>query len=178
MSTAPRADAEQIPLSARRHAVSALVRAPSIPPRRKDSLMTETKRVAVVLRRGMKQSEFRNVEEQLDMHNLTCLPVLAGQRRMTVADTPVCGFIVTGGDMDPSHAERELIMGTVRETLDRDIPVVAMSEAVPLVLEAAGVKGAVAKGRGVLLHRDSIRVLETGRELADAVKLMAKSAAR
>jgi hypothetical protein len=55
---------------------------------------------------------------------------------------------------------------------------VAMSEAVPLVLEAAGVKGAVAKGRSVILHRHDVRVLETGRELADAVKLMAKSAAR
>ena len=178
MPTEARADAERVPLSARRHAVSALVRAPSIPPRRKDSLVTETKRVAVVLRRGMKQTEFRNVEEQLDMHNLTCLPVLAGQRRMTVSDTPVCGFIVTGGDMDPSHAERELIMSTVRETLDRDIPVVALSEAVPLVLEAAGVHGAVAKGRGVMLRRDDVRVLETARELADAIKMMAKSAAR
>jgi len=178
MSTAPRADAEQIPLSARRHAVSVLVRAPSIPPRRKDSLMTETKRVAVVLRRGMKQSEFRHVEEQLDLYNLTCLPVLAGQRRMTVADTPVCGFIVTGGDMDPSHAERDLILTTVRETLDRDIPVMAMTDAVALVLEAAGVQGAVAEGRSVLLHRNTVRVLDTSREIEDGVKLMAKSAAR
>ncbi len=178
MSTAPRADAERAPLSARRHAVSALVRAPSIPPRRKDSLMSETKRVAVVLRRGMKQSEFRHVEEQLDMHNLTCLPVLAGQRRMTVSDTPVCGFIVTGGDMDPSHAERDLIMATVRETLEREIPVVAMSEAVPLVLEAAGVHGAVAEGRSVMLQQDNVRVLNSARELADAVKLMAKAPAR
>ena len=178
MSTAPRADAEQVPLSARRHAVSALVRAPSIPPRRKDSLMTETKRVAVVLRRGMKQSEFRHVEEQLDLHNLTCLPVLAGQRRMTVSDTPVCGFIVTGGDMDPSHAERDLILATVRETLEREIPVVAMSDAVPLVLEAAGVKGAVAAGRGVLLQKDTVRVLETTRGIGEAVKIMSKLAAR
>jgi len=178
MSTAPRADAERAPLSARRHAVSALVRAPSIPPRRKDSLMTETKRVAVVLRRGMKQSEFRHVEEQLDEHHLTCLPVLAGQRRMTVADTPVCGFIVTGGDMDPSHAERDLIQSTVRETLERDIPVMAMSDAVPLVLDAAGVRGAVAEGRSVLLHKDNVRVLESARGIAEAVKLMAKSAAR
>ena len=172
------ADAEQAPLSARRRAVASLVRAPSIPPRRKDSLMTETKRVAVVLRRGMKQSEFRHVEEELDMHHLTCLPVLAGQRRMTVSDTPVCGFIVTGGDMDPSHAERDLIMSTVRETMDRDIPVVAMSEAVPLVLEAAGVKGAVAGGRSVMLTRDNVRVLETHRGIGEAVKLMSKSSAR
>lgn len=178
MSTAPRADAEQAPLSARRRAVASLVRAPSIPPRRKDSLMTETKRVAVVLRRGMKQSEFRQVEEHLGEFNLTCLPVLAGQRRMTVADTPVCGFIVTGGDMDPSHAERDLILGTVRETLDRDIPVMAMSEAVPLVLEAAGVRGAVAQGRSVLLHGEEVRVLESARGIGEAVKLMAKSAAR
>jgi len=178
MSTAQRADAEQIPLSARRHAVSALVRAPSIPPRRKDSLMSETKRVAVVLRRGMKQSEFRHVEEELDLHNLTCLPVLAGQRRMTVSDTPVCGFIVTGGDMDPSHAERDLILSTVRETMDREIPVVAMSDAVPLVLEAAGVRGAVAGGRSVMLHQGGVRVLETHRGIGEAVKLMAKAPSR
>ncbi len=178
MSTAPRADFEQAPMSARRHSVAALVRAPSIPPRRKDSLQTETKRVAVVLRRGMKQSEFRHVEEQLDLHNLTCLPVLAGQRRMTVSDTPVCGFIVTGGDMDPSHAERDLIMATVRETMERDIPVMAMTDAVSLVLEAAGVQGAVVEGRSVLLHRETVRVLDSKREIGDAVKLMAKSAAR
>lgn len=175
--TALRADAEQAPLSARRRAVASLVRAPSIPPRRKDSLQTETKRVAVVLRRGMKQSEFRHVEEQLDVHNLTCLPVLAGQRRMTVSDTPVCGFIVTGGDMDPTHAERDLIVSAVAETMERGVPVVALSEAVALVLEAAGVHGAVADGRAVLLH-DGVRVLESAREIEDAVKLMAKSPAR
>jgi hypothetical protein len=140
--------------------------------------MAETKRVAVVLRRGMKQSEFRHIEEQLDAHNLICLPVLAGQRRMTVTDTPVCGFIVTGGDMDPSHAERDLIAATVRETIDRDIPVVGMSDAVPLVLEAAGVQGAVAPGHSVLLHQEGVRVLESTRDIGDAVKLMAKAPAR
>jgi hypothetical protein len=40
------------------------------------------------------------------------------------------------------------------------------------------VKGAVAAGRSVMLHAQSVRLLETSRELADAVKLMAKSAAR
>lgn len=178
MSSTSRADAESAPLSARRRAVASLARAPSIPPRRKDSIQTEIKRAAVVLRRGMKQTEFRHVEEQLDLYNLTCLPVLAGQRRMTVSDTPVCGFIVTGGDMDPSHAERDLIMSSVRETMDRGIAVLALSEAVPLVLEAAGVEGAVADGCSVLLQDENVRVLEKGSQIEDAIKLMAKSAAR
>jgi hypothetical protein len=178
MSSTYRADEERSPISAQRRAVASLVRAPSIPPRRKDSIQTEIKRAAVVLRRGMKQTEFRHVEEQLDLYNLTCLPVLAGQRRMTVSDTPVCGFIVTGGDMDPSHAERDLIMTSVRETMDRGVPVLAMSEAVPLVLEAAGVEGAVAEGCAVLLQDAGVRVLEKGAAINDAIKLMAKGAAR
>ncbi len=125
----------------------------------------------------MKQTEFRQIEAQLDVHALTCLPVLAGQRRMTVAETPVCGFIVTGGDMDPSHAERDMIAEGVRDTLERKIPVLALSDAVSIVLEAAGVQGAVAEGRAVLIH-DGVRVLETAKEVDDAIKLMAKSGPR
>ena len=178
MPSTNRADVEEEPLSARRRAVASLVSAPSIPPSRKDSIQTEIKRAAVVLRRGMKQTEFRHIEGQLDLYNLTCLPVLAGQRRMTISDTQVCGLIVTGGDMDPSHAERDLIMSAVAETLERGVPVMALSDAVPLVLEAAGVEGAVADGCAVLLQDGGVRVLEKDRQIDDAIKQMSKAPAR
>jgi hypothetical protein len=177
MSTHMRADAEEVSTTARRRAVAALVRAPRIPQRRRETTPETIKRAAVVLRRGMKQSEFRQIEAQLDAHDLTCLPVLAGQRRMAVSETPVCGFIITGGDMDPSNAERELIGDAVRDTIERDVPVLAMSEAVGMVLDAAGVQGAVAGGRAILLHK-GVRVLESAKDVDDAIKFMAKSPAR
>ncbi len=174
MTTATRADAEQLPLSVRRRSAASLASVPKIPPRRRETAPGTQKRAAVVLRRGMKQNEFRRIEEQLDIHSLTSFAVLPGQRRMVMADTPVCGLIVTGGDMDPSHAERDLIVEAVQDTMARAMPVIAMSDAVSLVLEAAGVKGVVAEGRGVMLHGDNVRVLESAKELDEAIKLMAK----
>lgn len=169
MSTVARAEADHSPFSIRR-----LTSVPKIPPRRRETAPGTQKRAAVVLRRGMRQSEFRHIESQLDLHDLTSFAVLPGQRRMVMADTPVCGLIVTGGDMDPTHAERELILEAVRDTMARGMPVIAMSDVVALVLEAANVKGVVAEGRSVMLHGESARVLENAKEVDEAIKLMAK----
>jgi len=174
MTSATRADAVQLSISAHRRSAASLASVPKIPPRRRETAPGTQKRAAVVLRRGMKQSEFRHIEEQLDLHNLTSFAVLPGQRRMVMADTPVCGLIVTGGDMDPSHAERDLIVEAVQDTRARGMPVIAMSDAVGLVLEAAGVKGVVAEGRSVMLHGETVRVLESAKEVDEAIKLMAK----
>jgi len=158
----------------RRRSATSLARAPSIPQRRRAEISAATaKRVAVVLRRGMRQSEFRSVEQHLSAHDLVCAPILAGQRKAS-AEGAVCGLIITGGDMEPSNVERDLIATAVAQMLERGAPVLAMSEAVPHVVEAAGGVYAGNAPLGVLVH-GGVQLLETPKDVEDAFKLMAKS---
>jgi len=176
MKTASSAGADAVSQS--RRAVAALVRAPKIPQRKSATAPGVNKRAAVVLRRGMKPLEFRQVEAQLDALQLTCLPVLPGQRKANIADTPVCGLIVTGGDMEPSPMERQMIEAVVLDMLDRKAPVLAMSDAASMVLEAAGLDAAAGEACAVLVHDGGVRVLSTPRQVDDAIKLIAKAPAR
>jgi hypothetical protein len=170
MSTADAADAI---LHARR-SVASLVRVPSIPRRNQREIsQANAKRQAIVLRRGMKQSEFRHDEAQMDVHSLISLPVLAAQRRGPSVDTPVCGVVITGGDMMPSPAEREMIQDTVRNARERGVPVLALSDAATLALEAAGMVGGVAADHAVLIG-DEVRVLSSRREIEDAIKQISR----
>jgi len=170
MSTADAAD----PSIRARKGIAALTRAPAIPRRNQREIsQANAKRLAIVLRRGMKQSEFRHVESQMDMHSLISLPVLAAQRRGAGVEAPVCGVVITGGDMMPSPAERELIQDTVRHARERGVAVLALSDAATLALEAAGMVGGVAAGHAVLIA-DDVRVLSTRREIEDAIKQISK----
>lgn len=175
MPTATRADAEQLPASkARRRAAAALARPPSIPLRRpKDITTREMKRAAVILRRGMRQSEFRHVETELAEHDLICLPVLAGQRKTAAPETPACGLIITGGDMKPTWDERDVITASVSEMLERGAPILAMSDAAELALEAAGEEAAPSATHGVLIHK-GVRALKSQKDVSDAIKFMSK----
>lgn len=170
MSTADAAD----PSLRARKGIAALARAPSIPRRnQREITQANAKRLAIVLRRGMKQSEFRHVESQMDAHALVSLPVLAAQRRGAGVEAPVCGVVITGGDMMPSPAERELIQETVRHARERDVPVLALSDAASLALEAAGIVGGVAADHAVLIGAD-VKVLSSRREIEDAIKQIAR----
>lgn len=167
------ADAAKASLHAR-HSVASLARAPAIPRRNQREIsQANAKRLAIVLRRGMKQSEFRHVEAQMDAHSLISLPVLAAQRRGPGVEAPVCGVVITGGDMMPSPAERELIQDTVRHARERGVTVLALSDAATLALEAAGFVGGVAADHAVLIG-DEVRVLSTRREIEDAIKQMSR----
>ncbi|HRP10763.1 MAG TPA: hypothetical protein PLK37_07010 [Terricaulis sp.] len=157
-----------------RAGISALARAPSIPRRNQREIsQANAKRLAIVLRRGMKQSEFRSIEALMDAHTLVSLPVLASQRRGPSIETPVCGVVITGGDMMPSPQERELIQDTVRHARERSVPVLALSDAATLALEAAGMVGGVAADHAVLIG-DEVRVLSTRREIEDAIKQISR----
>lgn len=156
-----------------RRALAALTRAPTIPVRKTRLAPIAAKRAAVVLRRGMRPLEFRRIEEALEAQSLTCVPVIVGQRRNTLADTPVCGLIVTGGDLEPSAAERDMILDSVSDMLARGAPVIALSNAIELVAEAAAVdqrpKG---EAHGMLVH-DGVRFLDSAPQLNAAIKKMA-----
>ncbi len=170
MSTADAAD----PMLRARKGISALTRAPAIPRRnQREIAQANAKRLAIVLRRGMKQSEFRHVEAQMDEHSLVSLPVLAAQRRGASVESPVCGVVITGGDMMPSPQERELILDTVRHARERDVPVLALSDAASLALEAAGIVGGVAQDHSVLIGEE-VRVLSSRREIEEAIKQIAR----
>ena len=173
MATATDAGAEISTLT-RRRAAASLARAPHIP-RRKNAIESPvTKRAAVVLRRGMRPLEFRQVEQQMDALNLVSLPVLPGQRKMHITETPVCGLVVTGSDIDPSPVEREMIEQAVRHVRGNGGPVLAFSDAVGLVLEAAGLPPLKSKAAAVLIH-DGAHALTTPAQIENAMKLISKS---
>lgn len=172
MSTADAADS----MIRARTGISALTRAPAIPRRnQREIAQANAKRLAIVLRRGMKQAEFRHIESLMDQHTLVSLPVLAAQRRGPGLESPVCGVVITGGDMMPSPAERDLIQDTVRHARSRDVPVLALSDAAALALEAAGVTGGVAADHAVYIAApDDVRVLSTQREIEDIIKQISR----
>jgi hypothetical protein len=163
--------------ASRRNSVAVLARAPRIPRRKSTEEPGVNKRAAVVLRRGMRPLEFRQVEEQIEKLGLTSLPVLPGQRKMHIADTAVCGLIVTGSDVEPSYPEREMIEEAVRTVLERGGPVVAFSDAAEMVLTAAGLDALEGPALAVLVHNKTARALTTQKQVEDAMKQMAKSPA-
>jgi len=171
------ADGGDTPFTARR-SVAALTRVPSIPRRnQREAMQGVQKRAAIVLRRGMKQTEFRHVEAQLAKHMLTSLPVLVAQKRGAVADTPVCGLIVTGGDMAPTQAEHDMILDAVRVVRERDLPVLALSDAAALACEALNIDLQEGGALALLIDGD-VRPLTTQREIDDAIKLIARAPQR
>lgn len=174
----PAAPAAAPAMSRARRAAAALARAPSIPVRKpRDHSAAATKRAAIVLRRGMKPTEFRHLESQFEAHELGSLPVVVAQKRGTVAETPVCGLVVTGGDMQPTHAEREMILDAVRVVRERGLPVLALSDAAALACEALGLD--LAEGGALALFIDAeARPLKTQREIDEAIKFIARAPQR
>jgi len=151
-----------------------LARVPSVPRRRVVQPVSH-KRAAVVLRRGMRPLEFRQVEEQMELLGLVSLPVLPGQRKMHVTSTPVCGLIVTGSAFEASLIERAMIEEAVRHAHSVGAPILALSDAAPLVLDALDMKLAeAAPGVGLLVHTED-QVIATSAHIGRALKVMAKS---
>jgi hypothetical protein len=123
----------------------------------------------------MRPLEFRQIEQQMEALNLVSLPVLPGQRKMHVTETPVCGLIITGSDLDPANIERNMIETAVRHVLDRGGPVLAFSDAASLVLDAAGLPAMKGEATAVLVHESGATALTTASQIENAMKLMAKS---
>jgi hypothetical protein len=123
----------------------------------------------------MRPLEFRQVEEQMERLGLVSLPVLPGQRKMQVTSTPVCGLIVTGSDFEASLIERAMIEEAVRHAHSAGAPILALSDAARLVLDALDMKPLeTAPGAGLLVHTD-VQAIMTPAHIGQALKLMATS---
>jgi hypothetical protein len=130
------------------------------------------KHAAVVLRRGMRREEFNDVEAQLQAHNVRWT---AAPARSVIASKPgpaICGLVVTGADASPTAREHEAIAATVGDCVARGVPILALSDAVDLVLDAAGLEAAPEEHRGILLC-NGVQILETGDDITGAVEQMA-----
>ncbi len=157
---------------------SAFARALRIAPgkRSKADIVRSAKRAAIVLRRGMRQLEFRRVEQRLDRNNLTSLPIVVGARSAIIPET-LCGLIVTGSSAVSHPEERANLATIIRDAVDRDVPVLAMSDSAPLALAAAGLPTDSPQGSAVLID-GSVTMLSSRREIDSAIDTMAGSASR
>lgn len=139
----------------------------------------EGKRAAVVLRAGMRQAEFRRIEARMMSHQLASLPIIVGgnARAGAVPEALLCGVIVTGSEGLTRADERAGVVEIVREALKRKAPVLALSDAVELAMEAAGKAAPTDAHLGVLIDGD-VRLLATRADIDRAIDAMAASTPR
>ncbi len=136
----------------------------------------EAKRAAVILRRGMRQSEFRLLGAEFGARALTITPVLAGPNGDREAKRPdLCGLVVTGADGMPSPSELHTIDRAVRDMVARKLPVLALTEAVEPVLRAAGYAPAEEGVLAALIVNGELTLCRTQKELGAAIDVIAKT---
>lgn len=157
---------------------SALARDLRVAPgkRSKADIVRNAKRAAIVLRRGMRQPEFRRVEQRLDRNNLTSLPIVVGTKHATIPET-LCGLIVTGSSAVSHPDERACLSTIIRDAVEREVPVLAMSDAAPLALAATGF-GCDGQNASAVLIDGSVTLLSNRREVDRAIDTMAGLASR
>ena len=157
---------------------SALARTMRIAPtkRTRTDANREAKRAAVVLRRGMRQTEFRRLEMSMDRNNMSTLPIVVGNKKADVPET-VCGLIVTGSSAVAHPDERLCLAEIVRTAIDRQLPVLAMSDAAPLVLGVSGLDQVDDRHSAVLISGE-VRLLKSRRDIDQAIDMMAASPTR
>jgi hypothetical protein len=125
----------------------------------------------------MKQEEYHAVERKLKANKLVPSPVLNASIRGGLsngADGSACGLVVLGSSLEPTRTEREIIFESVRRAGAVGLPVLALSDAVDLVLDAAGFCGAPDEHTGIVLH-EGVRILESEADLDDAIRSMAQA---
>lgn len=148
--------------------------------RTKDDIARTAKRAGVVLRRGMREDEYRRVEMRLNENDLTTMPIIIGQgsKGPAVPDAPLCGLIVTGSEAVVHPEARESLSSIVRDAAERKVPILAMSDAVPLVLEAIGREAPRGRCNAILVGKTTVTGLTTRREIDTAIDDMAASRPR
>lgn len=160
---------------------SALARSLRVGPskRTRGALLKDSKRAAVVLRPGMRQSEFRRVEVRMSRNHLSSLPIIIGAnaKHAGVPDAPLCGLIVTGSDAVTHPTERAGLFEIVRDAMERDVPVLAISDAAPLALSAAACEPPRAPFQAVLI-RDEVHGLAARADIDRAIDMMAAAPPR
>lgn len=139
---------------------------------------TEKKYVAIVLRPGMRQSEFRRIERRLARHKLASLPVLVGASgRKNPPNAPICGMIVVGSHAPVRPHEQSDLAAAVRDASERAAPILALSDAAPLALNALG-EPEPEKPLTAVLITDGVKTLAAQSDIDRAVDLIAASPAR
>lgn len=124
-----------------------------IAPRKRRALAVP-KCVGLVLRPGMKQREFRRVEQRLDRNRLASLPVIVGaSAKRSTLNTPICGLVVVGSDAALRAEDQHGLESIVRDAIERQAPVLALSDAVPIALSALGEPLLERDCAGVLINK-------------------------
>ncbi len=143
--------------------------------RTKADEVREIRRAAIVLRRGMRPTEFRNVETALDRNNVMKLPIVVGDNRSVVPDA-LCGLIVTGADSVAHPVERARLAAIIREAVRREVPVLAISDAAPVALAACSLDRGEENHAGILID-GAVTVLADPRQIDRAIDTIAHSPA-
>jgi hypothetical protein len=158
---------------------SPLARAIRIAPtkkKRQADIDRDAKRVGVVLRKGMRQTEFRRIDMRMSQHDLATAPIVIGGKNSALTDTALCGLIVTGSDAICHPAEVEQLAGLIRAARERTVVVVALSNAAPIALAAMGLQPTEGNF-GVLIDGATATALTTQRDADRAIDLLARSPA-
>jgi hypothetical protein len=126
----------------------------------------------------MKVREFRRLEDRLAARHLVGVGLFAGNGTSSIHHVPaICGLVVTGANVTPTKRERDALTAALRETIAHEVPVLALSNAVGLAMEAAGIDPAEDGCRAVFLHH-VVRFLDSEREIDQAIDQMARSPSR
>lgn len=159
---------------------SALARAIRIAPtkQRQQDIARMAKRIAVVLRPGMKQDEFRCIDLRLTRNKLITLAVLTGNKAARPPDTPLCGLIITGSDAVTHPAQRRRLEQLVNDARQRDLPVLALSDSAMLALGASGFETEDETDHRAVLIDDGVTWLHSRRDVDRAIDALARSPAR
>lgn len=123
--------------------------------RRRAATDPESKCVAVVLRPGMRQREYRRVERRLEKNRMTTIPVIVGApAKRAGASPPICGVIIVGSKGMARRADQSGLEAVVQDAAERDTPILALSDAGPLALAALGKAAPDEPCAGVLIGDD------------------------
>lgn len=133
-------------------------------------------RAAVVLRPGMRPTEFRRVEEHLERNNLARVPVtIVGGKLPDLPSGPLAAMVVTGTTASPHLNEVRALQAVVQAAANRDIPILALTDAAFEVTRALGQPFPAAMPAGVLISGD-LKPLKTFEEVGNAIDEMSRAA--
>jgi hypothetical protein len=123
----------------------------------------------------MRATEYHRIEGHLDQNNLVRVPiVIVRGKKSAIPDLPLRGLIITGSDKAAHPEVSANLRQVVHEAVDRDIPILALTDS---AAEAAGALGRTLEEgdhAGVLMQ-DGIEVLATRIDVRRAIVRMARA---
>ncbi|NJO32592.1 MAG: hypothetical protein HC869_05100 [Rhodospirillales bacterium] len=115
----------------------------------------------------------------MNRNHLASLPIIVGAnaKEAGVPDAPLCGVILTGTDAVVHPAERASLAEIVRDAINREVPILAISDSAPLAVAAAGWEPLGGSHRAVLI-KDKVSRLNARADIDRAIDIMAASGPR